>query len=674
MPRKHMPLLAVLLVACAMMMAACSDNDDSITNSTANGVIWTLRSTGTANFLFDVTRLDTLYAAVGADGTVLTSGDGSEWTIRETDIDVDLLGVTASDERIVAVGTNGTILTSVNGTAWTTPDTILAGVFIYDVIWTGTRFVAVGQQGAIAHSTDGLSWELIPTEVFPNLYGVVWDGTNYTAVGNGAVLSWPDTKFDAVDTIRTEDFVASLSGVLYDVGYDGDSLYVAVGQSGRIITSTDRVNWDQRAFGTNSYYRSVVWNGTTWVVVADFGQILTSLDAISWTLQYTGDADDLRGVFWDGASFMAVGFNATILTSTDGLDWTAQSSGPSNPLNGVGWADSVFVVVGDDGLVIRSADLDTWTRWPSNVVGDLMAVNGDGGLIVAVGAGGAVTTSPDGIVWTERDTPIGEQLEGVAASGSKYVAVGDQGRVISSTDAISWTDVSPVGLGVALRDVVWFSNKFVAVGNGSSIFTSPDGDTWTEQSLDTSLSVNLTGVATSGSEVVALSAAGHILHSFDGVDWGLIEALPDDTASYSFESVAYSGGQWVAVGSREIGSVIDLVTVYSEDAFTWEVGAAGITATLNAVAASDDQVFVAVGAGGDVGLILIGPVFFRRAVDRRYPDSGLPHENSHLAAMMNLVLNQRRQRRPARPLLAVHVVFYRQCFIGPLRSDLLKQR
>ena len=81
----------------------------------------------------------------------------------------------------------------------------------------------------------------------------------------------------------------------------GDSIFVAVGESGAILTSSDGTAWTSRASGTNHSLCDAAYGNGTFVVVGDGGTVLTSPDGITWTSRISGTDDTLSGVAF-GAS------------------------------------------------------------------------------------------------------------------------------------------------------------------------------------------------------------------------------------------------------------------------------------------------------------------------------------------------------------------------------------
>ena len=93
-------------------------------------------------------------AAVGVNGTLVTSGDGVTWTAQP------------------ALGTN--TLYSIS--------TVIHGNFQV----SGTQFVIVGANGTIYTSTDGATWALQPSTTSNNLYAVTHSSYTYSYEAVGA--------------------------------------------------------------------------------------------------------------------------------------------------------------------------------------------------------------------------------------------------------------------------------------------------------------------------------------------------------------------------------------------------------------------------------------------------------------------------------------------------------
>src|SRR5207244_2754720 len=82
-----------------------------------------------------------------------------------------------------------------------------------------------------------------------------------------------------------------LTGAPYDlnaveVGFSNVVVreFVAVGDSGLVMTSPDGLGWTARSSGIFNNLRAVAQWKRTWVIVGDSGTVANSPDGITWTL------------------------------------------------------------------------------------------------------------------------------------------------------------------------------------------------------------------------------------------------------------------------------------------------------------------------------------------------------------------------------------------------------
>lgn len=310
--------------------------------------------------------------------------------------------------RVGATNTNGTTYSTprnfttrppIPGEQWTLRSATTNP--IYSVTWGGGQFVAVTSNGFIT-SPDGINWtsRASGTIYDQDLEYITWTGSQFIAVANGtqtAMLVSPN----------------GVSWTAYPVGNDdiyaiarSDSLHVAVGQSGLIMTSTNGSVWTSRPSATTTSLNSIVWAGSKFVAIG-------------------------------GAA--SVGSTNAILTSSNGTAWEVRTSGVASYIGlfSVASSGSLFVIAGSEGLILTSVDGSTWTQRPSGAGSySLRSVAWSGSLFVAVGnsniLGGIILTSPDGITWTTRASGAISNLISVAWSGTKFVAAAQNGTVLTS--------------------------------------------------------------------------------------------------------------------------------------------------------------------------------------------------------------------------------------------------
>ena len=232
---------------------------------------------------------------------IFVSNNGVEWTttgLVNGTVSIDstsLNSVSYFNGMYVAVGDN--IVSNTNPYVWIERYRY-TGSLLYGVsginINNFAGFIAVGYkpdysviptilQSSVVKSLDGITWtNITPTGSSETMYGVTSGNNIIIIVGNNGSIYTSINGSNWVD-------VSTGSYNLTDVIYSDDlGLFVAVGQAGAILTSSD--------------------NGSTWTDVTDPLVTTANLNTVIWN-----SVD---------SKFISVGNNNIILESTDGITWT----------------------------------------------------------------------------------------------------------------------------------------------------------------------------------------------------------------------------------------------------------------------------------------------------------------------------------------------------------------
>lgn len=139
-----------------------------------------------------------------------------------------------------------------------------------------------------------------------------------------------------------------------------ESLCVAVGPNGRVLTSVDRGStWTTRTSGTSASLIGVSCRKESWCVAVGLnGTIVRSADGRQWTASASGTTNDLFKVACGSQrSCVAVGKGGTLLTSGDrGVTWTVRNTGTTEDLLDVSCPRQAFcMVVGARGVLLRGS-------------------------------------------------------------------------------------------------------------------------------------------------------------------------------------------------------------------------------------------------------------------------------------------------------------------------------
>jgi hypothetical protein len=185
---------------------------------------------------------------VDLGGTVVSSPDGTHWTLAAvlgtlTTGAGPLNGIAWSGTEYVVVGWESTLATSPDGVTWTLQTSPEANAVYNSVAWSGSAFVAVGSEGSTAvidTSPDGITWTAVNSSGIAELEGIAWSGKEFVAVGSGGIYASQN------GTAWTHQAAPIGTGVvLHGVTY-GRSEFLAVGDSGTILTSLDGVTWTKQ--------------------------------------------------------------------------------------------------------------------------------------------------------------------------------------------------------------------------------------------------------------------------------------------------------------------------------------------------------------------------------------------------------------------------------------------
>ena len=78
----------------------------------------------------------------------------------------------------------------------------------------------------------------------------------------------------------------------------GDNTFIAVGNSGKFITSEDGTMWTKGKVRTKKHLRGATYGDGKFVMVGNGGTIFTSPDSTTWTRIKSGTSRHLRRVFF----------------------------------------------------------------------------------------------------------------------------------------------------------------------------------------------------------------------------------------------------------------------------------------------------------------------------------------------------------------------------------------
>ena len=314
----------------------------------SDGIIWTTNSSALtipAVQLNSVAYRNNYFVAVGDE--IVQSDDSYAWLSRktyDTELAVTLYGVQSVDTSgfagFIAVGKGkkkdySTGLTELIDTNIIVYSYEATGEFWQDgpsltpngfnaVDSDGTIALVVGENNVVYQTNNGGSWTGV-NEVSVVSVNSVTDQINSTSTAG----------FLNSDQIVFSDSFSSLTaGVVYYVKVISSTqveIYSNVGLSTQITLIDDVIPLQCRMSlydSTAQTLRDVIYADSIWMTVGDNGRIQTSADGLIWTTQTSGTTSDLNGINYnsDTDAFIVVGDDNTIIQSTDaGVTWISTS-------------------------------------------------------------------------------------------------------------------------------------------------------------------------------------------------------------------------------------------------------------------------------------------------------------------------------------------------------------
>jgi Pectate lyase superfamily protein len=457
-----------------------------------------------------VTYGNSLYVAVGTNGSVLTSADGISWSNTTSGTTNNLLSIAYGNSKFVAVGGNGTVLYSANATSWQSSGAV-AYTTINDVVFGNGIFVLVTLQGSIFTSPDAVTWTQRTSGVTTSLNSICYNGSVFVSVGQtGTVV----TSSDGITWSNTTISKYDLSSVRYL-----NSIFVTVGNNSKVYTSSDGTNWHSSLVDA---FTDVTTDGTYIYAITSWGDVYKSNGtSLNYLSTITTGVETFNTIAHNGSGqILALTGGGSIYFSTNGITWTLTLTAAA-ALNAAYWDtnDLKWTVVGNSGLIYTSPDGSTFTLKTNSNTNNLYGISRiSTGNYVAVGAGGTVLTSSNSNSWTVQSSGTSNDLNSITVAnlgGGTYkaVAVGNNGVGIYSSNGVGWflgsnnSALDPQGNTVSLGNlykviyVSWtppggsLSSYYFVVGDDGVLAISTNFSTGSWNTKYTYTSSDLQGIA-----------------------------------------------------------------------------------------------------------------------------------------------------------------------------------
>lgn len=364
------------------------------------------------------------------------------------------------------------------------------------------------------------------------LRAVAFNTDRFVAVGDGGIIV---LSTNAMNWLRQPSPTTS---TLYGLTFGGGR-FVSVGDAGSVLQSTNGSDWLSANAGVTNNFRAIAFGNGHFVALTDNSKLMRSTDSTTWEGSTNGVPIGwgLYGVYFGGGLFVACGGDGIILVSSDGLNWTNTSVSTASTLTCGAYGNGVFVTAGwgEFGMdqVARSTNGVNWSTSRHSM--NYNAFCFGGGVLLGVG-GSSAQWSLDGITWTNAYIGTINSLS-VAFGLGQYVAVGDGGAIYCSSNLFTWTVQNATVCPIAAL----VSGNGISVGisgNCGMIYSSEDGIHYVQRRGCGGV---LTGLDFGKGLFVTAGNVG-ILVSSDGTNWTSVPYPPIG----ELPSLRFEQGVWVA--------------------------------------------------------------------------------------------------------------------------------
>lgn len=335
-----------------------------------------------ATHLKYIKYLNNKFIAINSDGRVVSSPDGKTWTILDNKISDKIIKAGFNVNEFIVVDENKIVYHSNDGINWEKKQQGIGNSILNNVKYIGNKFIITGEKGIVLTSDDGKTWIKCETSTQENLYDVIYADNQYIVIGDaGTVLispdgiKWEQSGLGEKITIKSighgkgKVMAVGEKGSIYSYYKDGwkkeksptnNSLYylgyinnefIAVGENGTIISSSDGKTWNVNLSDrANTYLYNIIYKDGKYIAIGSSGMILISKDKAKWLQPNSNTNDTLDAVIEIGNKIYTVG-NSAIFSSSNGIKWE-QEKILGGILTGIAASENNVVIIQQDGVIL----------------------------------------------------------------------------------------------------------------------------------------------------------------------------------------------------------------------------------------------------------------------------------------------------------------------------------
>lgn len=271
----------------------------------------------------------------------------------------------------------------------------------------------------------GIQWIEVSSGTDNTLRSVCWATPRFIAVGDHGTILTSTDGFNWVNEIppsqHTLFATSSTPGNAYTVGSGGSMFY-----------SRNNSSWVEVDTEIKNNFFDMCINSQLRIVIGSSGTILVSKNDQKWEMRKSPINAWFYGITQFKSNYYVVGSNGALMWTLNGINWEEKNSGTHEHLLAIDTSSTQLIAVGYNGTILTSLNGNIWVKQQSNVTNHLSGSIYTGEEIIVVGEHGCILFSDNGEIWDVQTPPTDKDLYDIAWSGSILVAIGEKGTIIVS--------------------------------------------------------------------------------------------------------------------------------------------------------------------------------------------------------------------------------------------------
>jgi hypothetical protein len=281
----------------------------------SDGINWTNYTGALSVCPYRLMFTNGVFIGGGKSGSITTSTNGRDWQETNCGLSSAITGIARFRDTYLVVSQRLGVAASQDGQNWTVMRAEMPNLDGGFITCDDKQVLLVSGAGLVYSSTNAVDWSLHNQYPRFHFLGI--------QVFNGKTIAVGGLEIRVMREDYSWQFVAQHTAVLWSLKSENGVL-LATGLDGSVLTSLDGTNWTRRSTPAGGPLRSAGYGNGRFVAVGDSGRIVTSeLNSPALRLSFASDSGP---VIVEATTYPGTAF--TVQRSTNLIDWSSVGTIP----------------------------------------------------------------------------------------------------------------------------------------------------------------------------------------------------------------------------------------------------------------------------------------------------------------------------------------------------------